>query len=63
MIHPYQLPSLDKLYREETLKEARVRNLGHRAKANRWPRSEEHGRCLWLGKLAGAVRFTAEERR
>jgi hypothetical protein len=56
MIHPYQLHSLDTLYREETLKEARVRHLEQRAKANRRPRSEEEQvRSPWLSKLAAAV--------
>lgn len=39
MIHPHQLHSLGKLYHEEVLQEARVRNLTHRAKAHRRPRS------------------------
>jgi hypothetical protein len=56
MIHPYQLYSLGKLYHEE----ARVRHLGHRAKAHRRPRSEEQGlwSFSWLGKLAPAVRLS-----
>jgi hypothetical protein len=58
MIHPCQLHSLGKLYHEEALKEARVRHLEHRAKAQRRPRSEEQGRLLWLGKLAAVVRFS-----
>ena len=53
MMHPYQLHSLGKLYHEEALKEARVRNLGHRSKAHTRPRSEE--RRPWLSKLASAV--------
>ena len=40
MIHPCQLHSLGKLYHEEALKEARVRHLEHRAKAQRRPRSD-----------------------
>jgi len=58
MMHPYQVHSLSKLYREEALKEARVRHLEHRAKAHRRTRSEEQGRWLWLGKLAAAVRLS-----
>ena len=41
MIHPYQLHPLSKLYREETLREARSRNLVHRAKVHREPREKE----------------------
>jgi hypothetical protein len=42
MIHPYQLHSLSKLYHEEALHRARVRRIGHRAKAAPCrPRSEE----------------------
>ena len=55
MIHPYQLHSLGKLYHEEALEDARRRHLEHQAKAHRRPRSEEHGRFLWLGKLAAAM--------
>jgi hypothetical protein len=55
MIHPYQLHSLAKIYHEEALREARVRDLEHRAKAHRRPRSEELARRRWLGKLAAAV--------
>ena len=55
MIHRYQLRSLGKLYHLEALREARVRNLGHRSKAHRRPRSEERGRWPWLSKLAAAV--------
>jgi hypothetical protein len=53
MMHPYHLHSLGKLYHEEALKEARVRNLGHRSKAHTRPRSEE--RRPWLSKLASAI--------
>ena len=53
MIHPYQLHSLSKLYHEEALQVARVRHIGHRAKAPRRPRSEEQGLRSRLGKLAG----------
>jgi hypothetical protein len=55
MMHPHQLHKLSKLYHEETLKEARVRNLKHRAKANRRPPSQQPGLRSWLGKLAIAV--------
>jgi hypothetical protein len=55
MIHPYQLHSLSKLYREEALQQARVRHLGHRAEAHRGPRSEEQGLWSRLGKLATAA--------
>jgi hypothetical protein len=56
MFHPYQLHSLVKLYHEEALQEeARVRNLGHRAKAHRSPCSEQQGRWFLLGKLAAVV--------
>ncbi len=56
MINHYELHSLSKLYREEALREARVRHLEHRAKAHRTPRSQEQGRWFsWLGKLASAV--------
>jgi hypothetical protein len=41
MIHPYQVHSLSKLYREVALQEARVGHLEHRAKAHRRSRSEE----------------------
>jgi hypothetical protein len=58
MIHPYQIHSLGKLYHEEALKEARVRRLGHRAKAHRRPRSEQQGLWFRLGKLAAAVRLS-----
>jgi hypothetical protein len=54
-MHPYQLHSLSKVYREEALKEARVRNLTHRAKAYRRPRSEGQGFWSWLGKLTTAA--------
>ena len=57
MMHPYQLHSLGKLYREEALKEARVRHLEHRAKAHRSPRAEEQGLWYRLGKLAAAARL------
>jgi hypothetical protein len=50
----YDLHSWSKLYREEALKEARARLLGHRAKAHREPRSEEQGLWPWLSKLAAA---------
>ena len=63
MIHPYQLHSLGKLYHEDALQAAQRRHLEHRAKAHRRPHSEEHGRWFSLGKLAAAVRSTAEERR
>jgi hypothetical protein len=56
MIHPYQLHLLSKLYHEEALQVARVRHIGHRAKAPRRPRSEEEqGLWSWLGKLAAAT--------
>jgi hypothetical protein len=56
MIHPYQLHLLSKLYHEEALHGARVRHIGHRAKAPRRPRSEEEqGLWSWLGKLAAAT--------
>ena len=55
MIHPYQLRSLGKLYHLEALREARVRNLGHRSKAHRRARSEERGRWPWLSKRSAAV--------
>ena len=42
MIHPYQLHLLSKLYHEEVLHGARVRHIGHRAKA---PRSRAGGRA------------------
>jgi hypothetical protein len=47
---------LGKLYHEEALQQARVRNLTHQAKEHCKLRSEEHGRFLWLGKLTAAVR-------
>jgi hypothetical protein len=55
MMHPYQLHSLGKLYHEEALQEARVRHLGHRAKAHLRPRLEEQGFWSWLCKLTAAV--------
>jgi hypothetical protein len=55
MMHPYQLRSLGKLYHEEALKEARVRQLEQRAKAHRRPREEEQGLWSRLGKLATAA--------
>ncbi len=56
MINHYELHSLSKLYREEALREARVRHLEHRAKAHRRVCSEEQvGWFYWLGKLASAV--------
>jgi hypothetical protein len=55
MIHPHQLPSLGKLYHEEALQQARVRNLAQGQKAHRRPRSEEQMRWPWLSKLAAAV--------
>jgi hypothetical protein len=58
MIHPYQLNSLGKLYHEEALREARVRHLGHQARAHHRSRLEEQGRwsfSYWIGKLAAAV--------
>jgi hypothetical protein len=58
MIHPHQLHSLGKLYHEKALQEARVRNLKHRAKAHRRPRSEERGRWSRLGKLVAAVKLS-----
>jgi hypothetical protein len=57
MIHPHQLHSLGKLYHQEALKEARGRDLEHRAKAYRRSPSEEQGTWSffsWLGKLAAA---------
>jgi hypothetical protein len=58
MMDPHHLNSLSKLYHEEALKEARVRHLAHRAKAQRRPRSEEQGLWFRLGKLAAAARLT-----
>jgi hypothetical protein len=58
MIHPYQLHSLGKLYHEEALQEARVRNLAQQAKAHRGPRLGEQGLWSRLGKLAAAVRLS-----
>jgi hypothetical protein len=58
MMHPHQLHSLSKVYREEAFKEARVRHLEHRAKARRGPRSGEQGPWSRLGKLAAAVRLS-----
>ena len=58
MIHPYQLPSLGKLYHEEGLEDAQRRHLEHQAKAHSRPCSEEQGLwsfSSWLGKLAAAV--------
>ncbi len=55
MIHPHQLHSLGKLYHEEALQVARVRHIGHRAKAHRRPRSEEQRLWSRLGKLAAAT--------
>ena len=55
MMHPYQLHSLSKIYREEALQEAQRRHLEHRAKAHRRPRSEEQGLWSRLGKLAAAA--------
>jgi hypothetical protein len=55
MFHPYQLHSLGKVYHEEALQQARVRNLGHRAKAHRRARSEEQVRSPLLSKLAAAL--------
>ncbi len=55
MIHPYQLHSLGRLHHEEALREARVRDLGHRPKAHRRPRSSERGRWPWLRKLVAAA--------
>ena len=54
----YDLHSWSKLYHEELLQEAQRRHLGHQARANRRPRSEEQqGRwsSSWLGKLATAA--------
>jgi hypothetical protein len=51
----YDLHSWSTHYREDALQEAQRRNLGHRAKAHRRPRSEEQGLWSWLGKLAAAV--------
>ena len=51
----YDLYSLSKHYREEALQEAQRRQLAHRAKAHRRPRSEEQpGPKPRLGKLAAA---------
>ena len=63
MIHPYQLHSLSKIYREEAFKEAQVRNLASRAKEHWTPRSEWQGRWPWLSKLtaAGSVRAQVRE--
>jgi hypothetical protein len=58
MMHPYQLHSLSKVYREEALQEAQRRHLEHRAKAHRRVRSEEQGLWSRLGKLATAVRVS-----
>jgi hypothetical protein len=55
MIHPYQLQSLSKIYREEALKDAQVRHLASRAKEHRRPRSEGQGRWPWLSNLAAAA--------
>jgi hypothetical protein len=53
MIHPHQLHSLGKLYHEEALQEARVRNLTHRAKTHHRPRT----RLRHVGfALGGALR-------
>jgi hypothetical protein len=58
MMHPYQLHSLSKIYREEALQEAQRRHLEHRAKAHRGPRSEKQGLWSRLGKLAVAFRLS-----
>jgi hypothetical protein len=59
MIHPYHAYPLGKLYHEEALQKARVRHLGHRAKAHRRPRSQEQGLWSRLGKrTAAAVRLS-----
>ena len=55
MMHPHQLHSLGKLYHEEAIKEARVRNLKQPAIAHRRPRSEGQGHRTWLSKLAAAA--------
>jgi hypothetical protein len=55
MIHPYQLHSLGKIYHEEALEEAQVRQLASRAKAPRGLRSEQQGLWSRLGKLATAA--------
>jgi hypothetical protein len=56
MMHPYQLHSLSKVYRDEALQEAQTRHLVYRAKAPRRLRSEQQqGLWSWLGKLGAAV--------
>jgi hypothetical protein len=55
MMHPYQLHSLGKLYREEALQAAQRRHLEHRLKVHSRPRSEEQGVWSRLGKLATAA--------
>jgi hypothetical protein len=58
MIHPYQLHSLSKIYREEALQEAQRRHLAHRTEAHRRPRSEQQGLWSRLGKQAAALRLS-----
>jgi hypothetical protein len=55
MNNPYDIHSLSKYYREETLREAQVRHLAEQARRSRAPRSlRDHVSLAWRSVLSVA---------